>query len=158
MTLKNTTLDDISALIGFSATIRLAAWYGDLHKCYVPKTAKEGHHLAALLGGSAAEKLTKEWGGKHLSIPRLQQYEVWSQRQKIGELLQAGVPTQHIAVHVGMSERRVQQICRELEVAGLIPPIGPGKRGRPKLPGKTPHKNGGSILVEDASPDDLPAA
>lgn len=156
MSLKNTTLDDISALIGFSATIRLAAWYGDLHKCYIPKTVKDGHHLVALLGESSAKKLTQEWGGKHLSIPRLQQYEVWTQRQQIGELLQAGLPTQHISVHVRMSERRVQQICRELEVAGLIPPIAPTKRGRPKLPEKTPHKNGGSILVEDAVPDELP--
>lgn len=156
MSHKNTTLDDISAVIGFSATIRLAAWYGDLHKCYVPKTVKAEHPLVALLGVSAAEKLTKEWGGKMLSIPRLQQYSTWTTRQRIGEMLQAGVPTQHVAVHLGISERRVQQICRELEVAGLIPPIAPIKKGGRNFEGKVPHKKGGGILVEDAAPDALP--
>ena len=40
MQMQNTTLDDVSAVIGFSATLRLSAWFGDGGNVYVPAAAE----------------------------------------------------------------------------------------------------------------------
>ena len=64
---RNTTLDDISAVIGFTATLRLSAWYGNGNNLYVPPVVAEHHVLANLLGRSAAERLAREFGGDWLA-------------------------------------------------------------------------------------------
>lgn len=127
MELRNTTLDDIAAVIGFSATLRLAAWYGDGVNCYVPEDPDDACQLSKLIGLSSAKKLSEEWGGEHLSIPRLRNYEVDEKRRTIARMLEKGFGTREISSLMRMTERRVQQICREMEVAGLIAPIGPAK-------------------------------
>ena len=53
-------------------------------------------------------------------------------RQRIGRMLEKGFSTREVSQHERISERRVMQICREMEVAGVIAPIGPVKR-----PGKS---------------------
>ena len=42
-------MDDVCAIIGFSATVRLIAWHGGSH-IYVPGEATPGHPLVALMG------------------------------------------------------------------------------------------------------------
>ena len=136
MEMKNSTLDDISAVIGFTATLRLSAWFGDLGNLYVPESVDEDHILVKLLGKNTAERLVREWPKKFLSIPRLTAYEEDSQRRFIGYLLARNASPREIGCLLRKSERRVQQICRELEAAGLIPVIAPRKRagdiGRPE--------------------------
>lgn len=144
---KNTTLDDIAAEIGMTAALRLSAWFGDDNKCYVPLKVEEGQLLVRLIGMSAARRLTEAFPGDMLAIPRLTQYENDVRARQIGQLLTRGFPTRQIAGWMRITERRVQQICRELEQAGLIDPIGPVK----KRPGKGPKEN---LLPEDA-PENL---
>lgn len=120
MEMKNTTLDDVAAVIGFSATLRLAAWFGDGGNVYVPEKVVEGQVLARLIGISAAQKLCAEWGGEHLALPRLRAYEDDVNRRIIGRMLEHEFSTREVAMHMRMSERRVQQIARELEAAGLM--------------------------------------
>ena len=127
MDIQNTTLDDIAAVIGFSATLRLSAWFGNGNNLYVPDTVEDGQVLVRLLGRSAAERLTQAFGREHLAVPRLAAYEEDVRRQRIGKLLEGGFSTRQISQFERISERRVQQICRELEVAGLITPVGPAK-------------------------------
>lgn len=127
MDIQNTTLDDIAAVIGFSATLRLSAWFGNGNNLYVPDTVEDGQVLVRLLGRSAAERLTEAFGREHLAVPRLAAYEEDVRRQRIGKLLEGGFSTRQISQFERISERRVQQICRELEVAGLITPVGPAK-------------------------------
>ncbi len=155
MQLKNTTLDDLAAVIGFSATLRLSAWFGDRGNVYIPDTCEEGQLLVKLIGLSAAKRLTQEWGHQHLNIPRISQYEDDLNKREIGRFLAHGMGSREIANTRRMSERRVQQICRELEVAGLIDIVAPknagentgknapqnrGKNGAQKDPAKIPHQ------------------
>lgn len=128
MELKNTTLDDIAAVIGFSATLRLVAWFGDGGNLYVPLTAEEGSRLVRLLGISAARQLCLNWPGEHLAIPRLRDHEDDLRKRFVARMIEKGFGTREIASMQRMSERRVQQILRELEVAGLVQVAGPARR------------------------------
>ena len=127
MELKNTTLDDLSAVIGFSATLRLAAWFGDGSNLYVPTQVTVEQLLSRLIGLSNAQRLSAEWGGEHIAIPRLKDYEDDVRKRIVGRMFEKNFGTREIAGHMRMSERRVQQICRELEMSGLIPVQGPRK-------------------------------
>lgn len=123
MEIKATTLDDIAAVVGFAATVRLCAWFGGASYLYVPLKVDDEHHLVRLIGRSAADRLSKEWGGEHLAIPNSTGYEQDSRYKTIGVLIQRGFSTREVAQLVHVSPRRVQQVCRELEAAGLIPVI-----------------------------------
>lgn len=120
MDLQNTTLDDVSAVVGFSATLRLVAWFGAGGNVYVPDTATDGQLLVRLIGLSAATKLSTEWGHQHISLPKLSAYETDVRRRRVGRLYEAGMSFGEIAWHMRISERRAQQICQELQIAHLI--------------------------------------
>lgn len=139
MELKNTTLDDLASVIGFSATLRLAAWFGDRGNLYVPETCEDGQVLVKLIGLSAAKKLTEEWGHQHINVPRLRPYEDDLTKREIGRLLAHGMAPREIANMKRMSERRVQQVCRELEAAGLIEIVTPRAASAGK---KAPEESG----------------
>lgn len=121
---RNTTLDDIASVVGFSATLRLSGWFGDENNCYVPPVAEEGQLLVKLIGLSAAKRLSAAFPGETLGIPRCQAYEMDLKTRQIAEMLTKGFSTRQVSGYMRMTERRVQQICRELEVAGLMQPIG----------------------------------
>ncbi|MEP6587155.1 MAG: hypothetical protein ABJA84_00155 [Polaromonas sp.] len=128
MELKNTTLDDVSAVIGFSATLRLSAWYGDgASNVFIPLRAEDGQVLSNLLGIENARRLSAEWGGEHMAVPRLKDYHDGVKKRMTGKMLEKGLGTREVAECLHISARRVQQICRELEQAGLIPVQGPRK-------------------------------
>lgn len=138
MELRNTTLDDISSVIGFSATLRLVAWFGDGSNLYVPNTAEEGHLLVRLLGLPSAKRLCEAWPGEHLAVPRLRDHEDDLRKRFVARMIEKGFGTREIAGMQRISERRVQQILRELELAGLVQPAGPARRktGQESKPGK----------------------
>lgn len=151
MELKNTTLDDLAAVIGFTPTLRLAAWFGGRGNLYIPDKCEEGQLLVKLIGMSAAKKLTEEWGLEHIAVPRLSAYEEDERKRNIGWLLERGATTREISRQMLMSERRVQQICRELEVAGLIQIVTPKTASnfdRRKAP-RTGAKNAGENALEN---------
>ncbi len=133
MSLRNTTLDDIAAVIGFTATLRLSAWFGEGTNLYVPPQAFEDQMLARLLGMSAARRLSEAWPGEHLAIPRPQEYDAQVQRRQIVDLLSNGLTSRKISHFLRLSERRVQQIIRELETAGLIAPVAPEEKPQPTM-------------------------
>lgn len=149
---SKTTLEDIAAVVGLTATLRLSAWFGDgTSNAYVPQLAEEGQLLVRLIGLPAAKALSKEWGGEHLAVPRLRDYEDDMRKKAIGRMFEKGFGSREIAAHLRISERRVQQICRELEVAGLIAIVGPRE-----LPEDFPAENEGVFvpanLPEKATP------
>ena len=149
MELQNTTLDDIAGVIGFTPTLRLSAWFGAGNNLYVPEVVEDGQILVRLLGRPNAERLAAAFPCEHLAIPRLTVYEEESRRLRVALMLSSGHSTRQVASFERMSERRIQQLCRELETAGLIAPIGgPGKNQPGESPGKnprgkTPGKNAG---------------
>ena len=118
--LKNTTLEDVAAVIGFSATLRLSAWLGDSHPVYIPAAAEAGQLLTRLLGLSAANALSKAWPAEHLSIPRISQYDADVLRQRVACMHEKLFASEEIARHLNVSPRRVQQIIAELESVGLL--------------------------------------
>lgn len=138
MELKNTTLDDVAAVIGFSATLRLAAWFGDGGNLYVPEKVSADQVLARLIGVSAAQRLCDEWGGEHLALPRLTAYEDDVKRRVIGRMLEQEFSTREVSTHIRMSERRIQQIARELESAGLMEVIVARKNQKKNSEAKNP--------------------
>ena len=117
----NTILDDISAVIGLSATLKLVAWFGDgIANLYVPAVAEEGQLLPKIIGLPAAKLLSNEWPKKHLNIPRLHNYEVEMRKRAIARMLEKGYTLREVAGQLQMSERRVSQIKEELRSSGLL--------------------------------------
>lgn len=117
--MQNTTLDDISAVIGFTAAIRLSAFYGgrDLH---VPIEVSDKHPVAKLIGVNRLIALASEWRGERLSIPSLNCIEVETRNAKILLLLLNDIDRYTIASVVGIGERRVSQITKEFKRLGIL--------------------------------------
>lgn len=159
----NTSLDDICAEIGFTATLTLVAWFGDgKNSLYVPAAVDDHQKIAKLIGEAAARRLSARWPQELLSIPALSGYDQQVLRRCVARLLQGGVSTTDVADRIGLTERRVQQICRELEVDGLIEIVLPRNKGGRrrkdteeiapgKLTGKGPMKSGGKKEAVDHS-------
>lgn len=130
---KNTTLDDLAAVIGFTAAAKLSAWFFENQNLYVPLVFEEDSKLVRIVGISAAKKLSENFPGEHIAVPSLSFYTREYRRAEIARMLESDVGTDEVAKHFDMTERRVQQIQRELEVAGLLRPV----LGRGKPPAKT---------------------
>ncbi|UZZ64568.1 late transcriptional activator [Curvibacter phage PCA1] len=124
--LKNSTLDDIAAVIGFSATVRIAAHYGgrDLN---IPKHVSELHPIAKLIGVSALNRLHAEWQGERVTVPTLTFAETEVRNARILAELQQGASIEQIAAVERITVRRVQQLRRDFEAAGLLPLVFRGK-------------------------------
>ena len=147
MELKNSTLDDLSAVIGFSATLRLVAWFGKRAPMYVPLVAKEGQLICTLIGISAAKALSKEWGNELITVPGLNSHHLDVIRHSICQMAQRGMLVSQMCQQIQLSERRVQQIYAELEGVNLLEKRVRKKGGKnagentpQKAPTKSPHK------------------
>ena len=117
---KNTTLDDIATVVGFTQTLRLSAWFGGLGSLYVPLRIDDALLLKRLIGDSAAQKMVAEWGGEIIPVPRLSQYDDDLVLRRVGRLLEHGMSVREIASSLKMSRRRIQQIRYRLESCGII--------------------------------------
>lgn len=140
MAQQNSTLDDIAAVIGFTATLRLAAWYGNTNTLYVPAVVEDDQVLVRLIGRPAAERMAEAFPAEYLAVPRMTAYEEEERRSRIGRLLEKGFSMREVTKFERVGERRVQQICRELEQAGLIEPIGPERPRKGKHAKSVRHK------------------
>ena len=155
MDLKNTTLDDISAVIGFSATLRLCAWFGGYGSLYVPTGVEDGQLLVKLIGMSSAKRLTAEWPGELMSLPTLSAYEHDLVKFQIKRMLELSMSSKEVSRFMRMGEARVMQICRELESAGLLDLLSPkpSRKNSPEnapenAPENTPEKSPSKIPLQ----------
>lgn len=129
MKIQNTTLDDLSAVIGYTATNRIRTWFAG-ENLYVPVEMTDDCFLARLLGLDLARRLSAEWPGEHIAVPlnlRERDPDYW--RSRIWRYVRDGMDLKDVAEQLAISERRVQQIVRELEQVGIIAPMRPGKKG-----------------------------
>lgn len=117
--LINSTLDDISAVIGFSATVRLAANYGD-RDVNVPLVVSDLHPVAKLIGVSRMNALHSNWQGDRIAVPSLKMVESEIRRAKILSLLLQGISTYTIAEVMALTDRRVYQLKKEFTEIGLL--------------------------------------
>lgn len=125
-TIMNTTLDDIAAVIGFTATVRLAAHYGG-RDMNVPVAVSDKHLIAKLVGMSALQRLHAEWAGERVTMPTLGLVATDLRNARILRDLMAGVNLGLIAEREGLTNRRVEQLRRAFEADGLLPMILGGK-------------------------------
>jgi hypothetical protein len=118
----NSTIDDVCAIIGWSATVRLVTWFGGSN-IYVPSTADPGHPLASLMGLPALRALCHEFSDQTLWIPATTSKADLEVKKAVAKALLKGRGSLAISIEVGISQRQVQRIRRELEDAGLVPKI-----------------------------------
>jgi hypothetical protein len=145
METQNSTLDDISVIVGFTGTTRLSAWFGGAN-LYIPEVADPNHPIAKLVGKSAFKALVRAFGRKTIYLPHYGvREEVDKRNQIIATLLGEGKGTKAIAAETGLTERRVQQLRFALEKSGHVPYVlknpqqnPPGENGGEKSAGKTP--------------------
>ena len=107
--MQNSTLDDISAVVGFTATVALAARYGGKN-LHIPLQTSGEHPIAKLAGISVMERLVQNWGGKSLAIPTLNCVEISLRNERVTQMLQAKTPHKTIAKMTGLSLRRITQL------------------------------------------------
>lgn len=125
MALANSSIEDVCAVIGFTATVRLIDWYGGAN-VYVPGEATEEHPLALLLGAPALRALCREFGSETLWVPReIHEPKVHS-KLRVARVLRAGHGARVAAQLLGISERQVQRARRDLERRGVLPEVLPG--------------------------------
>ena len=96
----------------------------------MPANVNEGQLIPRLVGMSVAERLAKEFPNELLAIPSLRQYDDTLRKRRVALLLGKGLNWGQVSQLENISERRVQQLCRELEQAGLIDALGPVEKGQ----------------------------
>lgn len=119
MVIKNTTLDDLSSIIGLSATIRLAAWWGGKN-LYIPADPDGDMRLTSLIGLPAARRLTAAYAREHIAVPSLHGLMIEQRNVRIFYDLTAGKSIKEIAQKNDLSERRVAQIRDEYRRLNLL--------------------------------------
>lgn len=119
MIIKNTILEDICAVIGLNATVHLVVWFGDTNNLYIPNRVNANHFLSRLIGFENARRLCAEWPAQIVQIPSFRGFEDLQKRKQIVRMYEMGFGYREIATNFKMTMRRVEQICREFEGAGL---------------------------------------
>lgn len=115
--MENSVLDDVCAVVGYTATRIIVAWYGG-RSLYVPASVVDKHPLATLIGLPALRALSREFGGgAALQIPSRALEDRYQCHQRIAAMLAAGATNAEVAETVGLTLRRVQQL--RVELAGL---------------------------------------
>lgn len=115
-------LEDIGAILGYSATASLVDWFGG-GNLYIPAEINENHPIAQVIGMPAATRLVREWGGETLWLPLGYQREQDRRDRMIALLLAAGVGSKAVSNVAGMSESHIQKTRKRLEEMGLMPLI-----------------------------------
>lgn len=120
MRVKNGVLEDISAVIGFTATTRLVAIFGP-GKLLVPMEAGADHAITRAIGLPAARALSVEWGGQVLELCFHADYHHARLVRAVANMIKGGMPTKDVAIVVGLTERQVRNLRTEAEDMGLLP-------------------------------------
>ena len=118
----NSTIEDVCAVIGFTATTRLIDWFGGTN-IYVPSEASDDHTLACVIGMPALRALCLEFGDLTVWIPATVHTEHIATKKQVAELLKNGGGSRTVSEATGLSQRHVQRLRRELEDAGLVPQV-----------------------------------
>lgn len=122
MAQPNSTIEDVCAVIGFTATVRLVDWFGG-NNIYVPTEASDDHTLSCLIGLPALRALCLEFGDLTVWIPATVHSEHLEIKKQVAQMLRNGGGSRSVAEATGLSQRHVQRLRRELEDAGLLPQV-----------------------------------
>lgn len=118
-TMDATNLDDVSAVVGYTATRKLAAWYAG-RNLYVPAAASDGHPLAIIIGLPALRALVNAYGVEHIAFPKPDEDDRYRRMRDICDQIVEGKTCAEIAEQIGLTQRRVEQLRAELEAEGWL--------------------------------------
>jgi hypothetical protein len=139
MSLQPTTLDDICAAVGYTATRTLLAWY-EGKWLYVPASYSPKHPLSRLVGEHALKSLVGEFGGEMVRIPTDNRDRNLRRNRDIAEDLCRGVPLQDLALKHDLTPRRIEQLRSDLVAWGWIEWAATANwRGASNNRAKSPH-------------------
>lgn len=122
MDCKNTALDDIAGVIGYTPTTILASMFGG-RIVYVPRQLQDGHYLSKLLGEKSFARLVREFGGQDLFIPTSAVHTRFSRWRVVREMILQGKGIRDICDATGLTPKHVHNIRRSLEELTLLPVI-----------------------------------
>lgn len=128
--MRVTTLDDLCAVVGYTATRIIAAWFPG-RQLYVPQRAYPGHPLALLIGYSALQALVAEYAVEKFDIPHPDYDDRFRRDRRVAEMLVAGLTAGEIADQLGTSTRFVERRRADLVERGWLEwaaAAGPGRR------------------------------
>ncbi len=102
--------EDLTALVGVEAAGALCAALGGA-PVYVARRPSPDGDLARAAGMEAAGALAAAYGGETVVVPTRRAY---LRARQTGELLRQGLSCRETARRVGLTERRVRQIARQI--------------------------------------------
>lgn len=126
---QNGVLEDISAVIGFTATTRLVGVFGP-GKLWVQVEATPDHAISLAIGLPAARRLSAEWGGQVLELCANTDGHHARLVRAVANMIKGGMPTKDVAIVVGLTERQVRNLRAEAEGMGMLPLVLKTKRVR----------------------------
>lgn len=121
---QNGVLEDISAVIGFTATTRLVAIFGSAPapgQLLIPVDAHPDHAITMAIGMPAMQRLVAEWGGQVIKLCSHADFHHMRLVRAVANMLKGGMPTKDVAIVVGLTERQVRNLRVEAEEIGLLP-------------------------------------
>lgn len=121
---QNGVLEDVSAVIGFTATTRLVAIFGaapESRNLLIPVEAHPDHAITLAIGMPAMQRLVAEWGGQVLKICSNADFHHARLLRAVAVMLRDGMPPKDVAGVVGLTERQVRNLRSEAEGLGLLP-------------------------------------
>lgn len=120
---NNTTLDDICACVGFTATTVLQAWYGG-RSIRLPDRLTADWGIAHLVGSSAARALWQrfrvELGMERLTIPNGAEARRYERNVQIARMLADGATLPEVGRRFRITLRQVQNLRRDLVADGWL--------------------------------------
>lgn len=131
--LDSLDLDDVCAVIGYTATRILAAWFGG-QRLWLPREHRTDHPLNLLIGQSATKKLVEAFPGERLALPSASDDARYKRDRLVAEMLSLGASPGAIAQCVDLTPRAVEALRVDLTERGWLIYAGPeGRRprGRP---------------------------
>lgn len=117
--LIGSVLDDLSPVVGFTATLAIAAWWSD-RNLYVPAVARADHPLVSVIGLPALRALVAEFGGQTLPIPADAQALRFRRDRAICERYAEGWTPARVADEFELSARRAEQLRADLIDRGWL--------------------------------------
>ncbi len=114
-----TNLDDLCAVIGYTATRILFVWFAG-RQLYVPHIPRDTHPVRKLIGDSAFVALVREFGDQHIRIPGTDEENRYKRNRDIAVRLAAGETLASVAADVGLTERQARALRAQMERDGWL--------------------------------------
>ena len=116
---SNGILEDLGAVIGFTATLRLVALRPGA-TLWVPNEYLTGHALAKIIGEAAMVRLVQHYPGERFDIPQLAEYDNLRLLPGLAKRISAGESPREIARVVGLTEQHIRRMRAQAEAFGLM--------------------------------------